>query len=314
MQDRLLIHPYSDGSDCKATIKCVKLEELLATKLKCLLQRRRVYDLYDYIYSIFINKEIDVKRSEIVTTFLKKTIFEPSPSVARSLLLELPFEIFRGIWHKYIVCPKQSIIEYDFALHNFKQNIQELFGGFKIGYRHLAYFPAQFRNPIIDAGSNMTLLEVVYDGITRTVEPYSLVYKQREDGYGQEYFYVYDRTGGRSSGPGIKSFVNTKIASINPTTENFTPRYPVELSKAGEFGDKTYFGSPFGGVRSTRPSLRQTRARKHKTGITYIVQCSSCNKRFRRSTYTTKLNKHKDKYGNPCYSRIGFLVDQEYKF
>ena len=56
IQDRLLIHPYSDSDKCRVTIKCVKLEELLATKLKCLLQRRHSHDLYDFVYSIFINK------------------------------------------------------------------------------------------------------------------------------------------------------------------------------------------------------------------------------------------------------------------
>ena len=156
----------------------------------------------------------------------------------------------------------------------------------------------------------MTLLEVTYDGIKRIVEPYSLVYKRRKDGHGQEYFYVYDRTGGKSSGPGIKSFVNTKIASINPTTEQFTPRFPVELSKAGEFGDKTYFGSSFTKIRSTRSPLELRRVKRHRTGTTYIVQCSYCGKKFRRSTYTTKLKKHKNKQGNPCYGRVGYVIDQ----
>lgn len=311
IQSRFLIHPYSDERECKTEIKCVKLEELLATKLKCLLQRRHCYDLYDYIYSIFINRDIDVKRSEIVTTFLKKTIFERSPGVVKDLLLRLPFEVFRGIWHRYIICPRQSIMEFDFALRNFQQNIEELFGGFGIGYGRLAYFPAELRNPIIDAGSNMTLLEVVYDGIKRIVEPYSLVYKIPKGGYGQEYFYVYDRTGGRS-GPGIKCFVNSKVESIELTTEKFTPRFPVELSKAGEFGDKTYFGSPFRRFLSIPSSLRRGRVKGYATGITYIVECSYCGKRFKRSSYDTRLNKHKDQYGNPCYGRTGFIVDQIY--
>ncbi|MFC1930147.1 nucleotidyl transferase AbiEii/AbiGii toxin family protein [Chloroflexota bacterium] len=72
IQNRFLIHPYSDENECKATIRCVQLEELLSTKLKCLLQRRRSYDLYDYIYSIFVNKDIDVSKSEIAATLLKK--------------------------------------------------------------------------------------------------------------------------------------------------------------------------------------------------------------------------------------------------
>lgn len=245
-----------------------------------------------------INKDIDVNKSEIVTTLLKITIFERSPRVAGNLLLGLPFDTFRALWQRYIHCPIQSIIEFEFALTSFKHNTEELFGSFISGYRELACFPAELRNPIIDAGSNLNLLEVVYDGIKRIVEPYSLVYKIRRDGYGQEYFYVHDRTGGRSSGPGIKAFVNTKIDSIEVTSENFTPRYEVELSKAGEYGDKTYFESP----------RRRTFSAHSFSENKYTIECSYCGKRFRRSTYNTRLNKHKDRYGNRCYGRVGFIV------
>jgi len=160
VQERFLVHPYSDVDECRVMVKCVKLEELLATKLKCLLQRRHSHDLYDFVYSIFINKEVDVNRVEIVKTFLKKTIFEPSPGIARNLLLGLPFEVFRRIWNRYIVCPKQSVLHFDFVLRSFKQSIEQLFVDSAVGYRELAYFPASLRNPIIDAGSDTTLLEV----------------------------------------------------------------------------------------------------------------------------------------------------------
>lgn len=311
IQSRFLIHPYSDVDQCKAEIKCLKLEEILATKLKCLLQRRHSFDLYDYIYSIFINKEIDVQRSEIVSIFLKKTIFESDPVVVKNIFLELPFEFFRGIWHKYIVCPKISIIDFDFAIQNFKLNIEELFGSFAPRYSRLPYFPANLRNPIIEAGFNMNLLAIVYDGIRRIVEPYSLTYKRRKDGIGQEYFYAYDRTGGRTSGPGIKCFINTKIEFIESLQEKFTPRFPVELSKAGEFGGKTYFGSPFTTRRESHLTLRKTRNfGGYKSGITYIFECSYCGRKFRKSKYDTKLGEHKDKYKNRCYGRIGYLVDQ----
>ena len=56
VQTRNLIHPYSDSNACAAGVKCVKLEELLATKLKCLLQRRHLADLYDYVYANFVNR------------------------------------------------------------------------------------------------------------------------------------------------------------------------------------------------------------------------------------------------------------------
>jgi predicted nucleotidyltransferase component of viral defense system len=45
LQSRRLIHAYSDSVQCQADIRCVKLEELLASKLKALLQRQRLVDL-----------------------------------------------------------------------------------------------------------------------------------------------------------------------------------------------------------------------------------------------------------------------------
>jgi predicted nucleotidyltransferase component of viral defense system len=306
IQTRFLIHPYSDADTCRAEIKCVKLEELLATKLKCLLQRKHSFDLYDFVYSIFVNREIAVNRVEIAKTFLKKTIYEPSPGVAKGLLLGLPLELFRAIWNKYIICPKQSRLDFDETLSRFKEGIEDLFASFPTGFGHLAYFPANLRNPIIEAGSELTLLKLTYDGIQREVEPYSLVYKRRKDGYGQEYFYGYDRSGGRTSGPGIKCFVHDKIQAVEPTDQKYEPRFPIELSKAGEYGDKAYFGSPISS-RTLRPSTR--RVTHFKSGATYVIECNCCGKKFRRSKHDTRLNKHNDKYGNRCFGRIGHLVD-----
>lgn len=312
IQSRQLIHPYSDYQHCTTEIKCLKIEEMLGTKLKCLLQRRHTADLYDYVYAIFVNKKLDVDRKEILSVLLKKTIFERSPGSAKGLLLELPFDLLKGYWNKYIVCPQQSVIDFDLVLENFKQDIALVFAGYEIRpYDKSVFFPANLRNPIMEAGSSQTMLEVTYDGVTRLVEPYSLVYKRRQDGVAREYFYVYDTTGGRSSPPGTKTFLAHKIQSMKNTDEKFEARFPIEISRAGEYGDKSYFGSSFGRSRglSTRKAKRP---KKRKSGITYIVQCPYCRKEFRRSTYSTKLNEHKDKYGNKCYGRIGYITRQTY--
>jgi predicted nucleotidyltransferase component of viral defense system len=97
IQSRQLIHPYSDASQCQVEIRCQKLEELLASKLKCLLQRRHSSDLFDFVFSVFISKELEIDRKEIVWTFLRKTIFERAPGVVRGLLLELPFDVIKGL-------------------------------------------------------------------------------------------------------------------------------------------------------------------------------------------------------------------------
>ena len=303
VQSRFLIHPYSDAAKCTATIRCHKLEELLAAKLKCLLQRRHSFDLYDYVYSVFINRDLEINRSDLLRTFLKKTIFEPSPAVAKGLLLDLPLETFRAIWHKYLVCPVQSLFDFDTALSRFKEDIEALFAGLRVDYYgQIAFYPSRFRNIIMEAASNLTMLDITYDGHRRAIEPYSLVFKRRKDGFGQEYFYAFDRTGGRTSGPGMKTFLHPKIQSLASTDQRFEPRFPMELGKAGEFAGKSYFGS---GFRTS--SVRHAPVRR-STARVYLVECSYCGKRFPRKRYSTRLRRHKDQYGNSCYGRSGYIA------
>jgi hypothetical protein len=135
----------------------------------------------------------------------------------------------------------------------------------------------------------------------RLIEPYSLVFKRRKDGFAQEYFYAYDQSGGRSSRPGIKTFLHPKIQSLSNTNQLFEPRLPVELGKAGEFAGKTYFGGGF------RTATVRARVRVRTTHV-YIVECSYCGKRFPRKRYSTRLRAHKDRYGNRCYGRSGYIA------
>lgn len=50
------------------------------------------------------------------------------------------------------------------------------------GAWHVCVFPPHLRNPIMDAGYNLTLLWIVYVGTEQLVEPYSLEYKTRKYG------------------------------------------------------------------------------------------------------------------------------------
>ena len=302
VQTRQLIHQYSDAADCSFAIRVVKLEEALADKMKCLIQRRYAYDLFDLVYGVFINKEIDVNGRELVQTFLRKTIFEPSPVTARDLLLGVPYDLVRGFWDR-IVVPKLSALSFESAVSTLRSGLVPLFQPFSYG-AHLAgaYFPANLRNPILQAASDMTLLRVSYHGVTRDVEPYSLAFKQRKDGVAREYFYGYDLSGGRTSGPGIKTFVQEDIASVENTNVTFEPRYEVELSKAGDRESASYFARPF--ARTGRRSRTVTTY----AGPAYTIQCPYCMKTFKRRTYSTRLNEHHDGYGNRCHGRVGILV------
>jgi len=42
--------------------------------------------------------------------------------------------------------------------------------------------------------------------------------------------------------------------------------------------------------------------------VTYTVRCPYCDKKFKRDKFDTRLNEHKDRYGNRCYGRVGTIV------
>jgi len=310
VQTRSLIHSYSDSELCKAEIKCWKLEELLAAKLKALLQRSHSPDLYDFIFAIFFQKLLAINRLEVISTFLKKTIYEPNPSIAKGLLLELPFQMIRGLWKEFLVCPKLSIINFDDAENWFRSIIVELFGllvplpAFAVGGggMPISYFRSKNRDVIFEAGRLQKLLRIIYDGISRIVEPYSLAYKLRKDGVAREYFYAWDRSGGRSGHIGIKSFVSEKVQSIQLIDETFQPRFPIELVKG-----PGYFSKPFSSYSSNITSSKH-RSKVSNYGLSYTFKCAICGKKFKRNHFDSRLNEHKDKYGNRCFGRIGILV------
>jgi len=306
LQSRRLIHAYSDSSLCHCDIRCLKLEELLASKLKALLGRVHSSDLYDFVHAVFFQKALDISRREVISTFLKQTIYEPQPMSAKSLLLELPFQTIKALWNEFIVCPKTSVFPFDDAETWFKTVITEMFSVFApqvqspayaVAGRGIAldYFSSGPRSQILEAARLQRVIRFVYDGLQRVVEPYALVFKRRLDGVAREYFYGWDLQGGRSGQVGIKSYIASKVGAIQITDQSFQPRFPVGLVKDGG-----YFSRPFSSSTrrmSSRPSTTE-----------YTVACPYCGKRFKRSRYDTRLNEHKDRFGNRCYGRVGHIV------
>ncbi|MGV3615271.1 MAG: nucleotidyl transferase AbiEii/AbiGii toxin family protein [Fimbriimonas sp.] len=300
---RNLIHAYSDARSCSVEMTCVSLEEALGTKLKCLLQRRHIADLYDFAYGIFVRHDLDVDRAQVAEVFLKKTIFGASPKAAVSILTGLPLEKLEEAWSRFIICPKNSILVFGEVLADFRAFLAELFEGYPSRLSEMAFFPSDLRNPIMEAGSSLTVLKVSYDGYPRVIEPYSLAFKRRKDGVAREYLFAYDRTGGKSGSVGIKTFVASGFRSIENTEEKFEPREEVVIAKAGEDPEKLYFGSE--SPRYKKPfTLGRPRVGK-AGGVSYVVQCPYCSKKFTRRTRNLALRPHKDRFGNRCFGKRG---------
>lgn len=301
VQARRLIHPYSDWRDCNELIRVVKLEEALADKLRALMQRQHSHDLFDLVYGVFIERSLNVNRIEIVRTFLRKSLFGQDAATPRSLLLALPFELMRRFWDR-LVMPHDTRLGFDDALSRFRDGLVELFALFSVAeVRAAGYFPAEHRATILTAGTERTLLRLVYDGVARVVEPYALVFKRPQGQAPREYFYAYDRTGGRSGRPSIKSFFPEKIQSPENLEEPFEPRYPIELTKDG-----AVYGGSFARPFSSR-SPTASRSRRPARPKPYRVTCAFCGKSFPRAKPTTRLNPHKNPYGGNCAGRVGFL-------
>jgi predicted nucleotidyltransferase component of viral defense system len=314
---RPIHHPYSDATACVATVRCMALEELLANKLKCLLQRRHSFDLYDLVYATFSERCIEVDRGAVVRTFLSKTIFERSPGAARAILLGLPLAVLRGAFDKYVAAPVMSRFSFDYAVSAFTDVVQGFFEGFTSADRfEYAFFGPEHRNAIMEAGAAKRLLRLRYNGRDRIIEPYALAYKRAIGREPAEYFYAFDRSE-HGSGPSIKSFLSRGVERLELLEEKFEPRYEIELAKAGEPLERTHFGQAFSGntrhVAGRRPTTGRDGSRRRRPvrspyALTVRVKCPYCEKIFNRSSYDTRLNQHKDRNGYRCHGRTGYIV------
>ena len=119
VQARQLLHGYSDQAACATIIQCQKLEEILASKLTTLLHRRNPADLFDLLYTIIFRDQFGVNRREVITTFLRKSIFETQPVAARDQLRAIPVADFSDLW-KSLVAPVTSLFNFDFVIANFQ--------------------------------------------------------------------------------------------------------------------------------------------------------------------------------------------------
>lgn len=247
VQEVKILHPYSDSHDCNAMIRCQKAEEILASKLTTLLHRRKAGDIFDLLYSILIGTSFEVSRREVITTFLKKSIFEPRPEEVKNELLSVPLSEYQATWGNLLV-PTTSVIAFDYVMENFSDLINSLFESVSERVRDIfsstqrvgrtlgtpivdfSYCPSDIRSKILSAGRSLRMIEMVYDGYSRLIEPYKFeYYVRKKDGVGNEYFWGWDNSGGRSGKIGIKMFFCDKIRNVSLTDRTYSPKYAVEM-------------------------------------------------------------------------------------
>ena len=74
-EKRILFHPYSDEKDCIAEVEVYTLGEILAEKMRALIQRTRPRDLYDVWFLLKFHSD-SFKREKLTDLFLKKCAYK----------------------------------------------------------------------------------------------------------------------------------------------------------------------------------------------------------------------------------------------
>lgn len=141
------------------------------------------------------------------------------------------------------------------------------------------------------AAANRVCVKLRYSGKDRIIEPLSF----RIASTGKKLFYGFERETGH-----VKAYEINKIEFVEVTNLQYVEKYPVEINSTGI---------------TSMPPLRVIRSkiirksRRYSSSSKYKIQCSVCQKIFYREKLTsTKLNKHKNKYGTICHGRIGYKI------
>lgn len=258
---REISHPYQDEPEVSPKICCYSVNEILAEKTRALYEREgRTRDIYDIVHlNRIFRQDIDARKASDILE--KKFAFKglPKPSV-QGVVERIDIDTLRANWthqlgHQLPVLPpvdgffeelKDSIawwLEPELAAEPlghvsekpdekpvprqlFPQRIQRVGRGERVGrisyevsYRHGAMERIRY------AARNRLCARVVYHGVPRTVEPYSLRYPKT----GNTLLYVFEQLRGNSRSMSIKAFKVDEIESASVTDLSFSPRYVVEL-------------------------------------------------------------------------------------
>ncbi|OGW40042.1 MAG: hypothetical protein A2Y97_09880 [Nitrospirae bacterium RBG_13_39_12] len=112
-----------------------------------------------------------------------------------------------------------------------------------------------------------------------------------------------------------RSYRVDRMRSAEVTKTPFKPKYAIEMTPSGPISAMPIpkRTREFGIAETrTKSTSRRPRGVTSSYGPKYVFQCSFCGKRFTHKTNDPKINKHKDKYGNPCPGRTGFYVTTKY--
>jgi predicted nucleotidyltransferase component of viral defense system len=316
--DRPVHHPYSDSPEAGIQIRSYCFEEIFAEKLRALGERLRPRDLYDVIH-LYRQRNKTQDRELIFNTLKKKCEFKEIPVPSLKMLenkperAELESEWENMLGHQVPALPLFSQYweelpkVFEWLFHAVEETapaaIPDLGQKVDKAWHPPAYAQAWRTNTPIEiiryAASSRLCINLTYNGSNRLIEPYSL--RRAQDGSVLLYAVKHDTGENRSYR--VDRIQNAKVTQIA-----FRPKYAIELSEPGLLAVLPRVSKRISAERSYPISTTIERSR----GPEYIFQCSLCGKRFTRKSNNPNLNKHKNKQGFPCPSRIGIYITTKY--
>ena len=324
-------HPYTDIPDDGIHVLSYSFEEVFAEKMRALAERQRPRDLYDVVH-LYRRQDLQPDRAVVRSTLSRKCEFKgiPVPTYAaltdrpERVAIEVEWEQMLG--HQLPVCP---------PFNEFWQELPAVFDWLneKLAAPTLAAISmgrvavdADWRPPamvrawgaeassletIRFAAANRLCVQLDYTKVsgersTPNIEPYSV----RRTSAGDLLLFGVKADTGDS-----RSYRLDRIRSATVTRQAFRPRYAVELSASGPLTTLPLERARTSAVPSDLHRLGRARApTRLRTpqpaggfGLSYTFACTTCGKTFKRSTYDSTLNPHKNKQGSSCPGRLGSL-------
>lgn len=329
-----IFHPYSDVPDDGINVLAYDYIEAFAEKFRALAERTRPRDLYDVV-NLYRNSEARPEPRRFMEVLRAKCEFK-GIGIPRLVDLEPHRAALEAGWIHMLEHQLPALL----PVATFWDALPEIFAwlegvvsqplaampigaGDTLIRERIVSLPAGSRGQsyiemIRFAAANQLLVELDYrdkqgNRSTRAIEAYSL----RRSKAGDVLLMAVRADNGKS-----RSYLLNNILGVTATQTPFSPRFPIELTPYGPQNIRQATNSGLGVGLAVRhaPVIRRTARRLSRSagiagvsGPTYVFKCSLCGKSFRKKSYDTTLNKHKNSQtGYECYGRLGILTRTKY--
>lgn len=262
-EKRDVFHGYSDAPAPSARVRCYSLNEVLAEKLRALVERSgRARDVYAVV-NVGRNLHRDLSAEEIVAIATEKFRFKDLDDPTSEQIIQavdptiLEIDWGHALRHQLPVLPPvdeffaalTEVLDWLFAVEAAPLPLPAV----PARSGEVEVPPVRFARPAPAAGlgrgapapsrawpaetfgsrmdrirygaRNRLLVRIDYHGVPRLVEPYSL----RVPRTGNLLLYVHEVQRAGGPGGGIKAFKVAEIGRVEITAQPFQPRYLIEL-------------------------------------------------------------------------------------